>query len=385
MKPYYIIITPFFPTKDSFRGPFVYDQVKAINKLGQFETIVLKPKKWYSKEKDYTFEDIKVYRFSTYDLPSCILPGLFDFLSIWSLKRKLKSIGVSVQDVSIVHAHVTGQGVFANGLKKLNNKIKSVLHHHGFDVLSIENGSFRNFKWHRKWVENYGVQICNAIDLHIGVSNKTLTYLQSYSNIKINESYILYNGVDLEKFYQIPNYKKDSQYFTIGCVGNFWPLKDQITLLEAAKILIHENGFQNLRLKMVGTGETLDECLQFVKNHQLGEYVEFTDCLPHKQLIYFYNSLDLFVLPSYWEAFGCVYLEAHACGVPFIGVKEQGISEVVKPAHQSRQLIDKSDITGLKENILYYYQDRNRFPELVLNYNIVNLVEEFIFAVTKKK
>ena len=43
----------------------------------------------------------------------------------------------------------------------------------------------------------------------------------------------------------------------------------------------------------------------------------------HENLPSFYQSLDLFVLPSYYEAFGCVYAEAYSCGVPFIAVKNQ--------------------------------------------------------------
>jgi hypothetical protein len=30
IKQYYVILTPFFPTEKNFSGPFIYDQVKAI-------------------------------------------------------------------------------------------------------------------------------------------------------------------------------------------------------------------------------------------------------------------------------------------------------------------------------------------------------------------
>ena len=43
----------------------------------------------------------------------------------------------------------------------------------------------------------------------------------------------------------------------------------------------------------------------------------------------FYNSIDLFVLPSYYEALGCVYLESWATHTPFVGVEGQGISELI--------------------------------------------------------
>ena len=201
IKANYLTITPFFPNAADFRGPFIYDQVKAIKETGQYNIVVLKPKPWYSFDKDYEFEGIKIYRFTTFDLPSNILPGLFDFLSILSLKNKLKTIGIKNEAIEVVHAHVTGLGIYPVALKKNNPNIKSILQHHGFDVLSLENGKLYNQLWHRNWVRNYGINICNAIDLHVGVSKKTLSFLKNENNLKIRDSYVLYNGVDTAKFY----------------------------------------------------------------------------------------------------------------------------------------------------------------------------------------
>ena len=41
--------------------------------------------------------------------------------------------------------------------------------------------------------------------------------------------------------------------FTIGCVANFWKLKDQITLIKAVEILLL-NGLK-IEVKFVGTGK----------------------------------------------------------------------------------------------------------------------------------
>lgn len=320
-----------------------------INGLQEYETIVLKPTSWYSNEKDYDYNGIKVYRYRSYELPSGIFPGLFDFLSVWSLKRKLGSIGVSLQHVKVVHAHVNSLGIYANALKRVNNKIKSIVQHHGFDVLSIENGRLGRYKWHQKWVQNYGVKICNSIDLHVAVSNKTLSYLKTYTGVRIKSSYVLYNGVDTEKFYPL---QKEGQMncFIIGCVGNFWKLKDQITLIKAAQELIVNKGVK-LQIKFVGSGATFEECNKYVIENNLTNNFEFIKELPHDQLIYFYNSLNLFVLPSYYEAFGCVYTEAYACGVPFIGVKGQGIEEIIAPDERNLWLINKGNVNELVQLI----------------------------------
>ena len=39
---------------------------------------------------------------------------------------------------------------------------------------------------------------------------------------------------------------------------------------------------------------------------------------------------DIFIMPSYYEALGCVYLEAMASGMITVGVKGQGIDEIIK-------------------------------------------------------
>jgi glycosyltransferase involved in cell wall biosynthesis len=345
----YLIITPFFPDHSNFRGPFILDQVQAIKKTEQLDVVVFKPKKLYSKEKDYEIEGVNVYRFRSFELPSNILPGLFDFFSKLSLKIKLNNLGIDINQIKVAHSHVTGLGIYPNYLKKKNHAIKSILQHHGFDVLSLENGRLRNIKWHRIWVKNYGIKICNDIDLHVGVSAKTLEFLESIDNIKINNKYILYNGIDTSKFYPIQGLKNKS-VFTIGCIANFWPLKDQITLLKATKILV-DNGVTDLFVKFIGTGETLMLCLDFVKENKLEKFIEFKDSIPHDKLVFFYNSLDLFVLPSYHEAFGCVYTEAHACGVPFIAVEAQGIAELIPEKDQYNWIVKKEDFKGLAAKI----------------------------------
>ena len=82
-----------------------------------------------------------------------------------------------------------------------------------------------------------------------------------------------------------------------------------MTLLKAIYLIV-TNGFQKIKVIFIGTGPTLDDCVNYVKRKQMETYVEFRNEVKHEELPKFYNSLDLFVLPSYYEAFGCVYAEA---------------------------------------------------------------------------
>lgn len=372
----YIVVTPFFPEPDNFRGPYIYDQVKAIIKSNKYDkVIVFKPSLLQKNENDYIYDGIEVYRFNTLQVPSSILPGTFNWYNINTFKKKLKSLNIDIKDISVVHSHVTELGIYANALKKRNHNIKTILQHHGFDVLSLKNGRFANMSWHKKYMIWYGSRICNKIDINVGVSNKTLEYLTSYKEVTPKQTYTLYNGVDLSKFYPIQP-KKESDKFVIGCVANFWKLKDQITLIKAIEILKHK-GNNNILVRFIGSGATLNECKEYAENNNLNEQISFETEISHRELNNYYNSLDLFVLPSYWEAFGCVYTEAYACGVPFIAVKGQGISELIHEKDSDKWLIDKGDFVSLSNKIEDYINNRYK-QELTTNIDINYLVGEFL-------
>lgn len=81
-KGIYIEITPFFPTPDSFRGPFIYDQVKAIIDTDRFDKVVVfRPCNVNNVVKDYVYEGIEVHYFPVKILPAnflfhCLINGI---------------------------------------------------------------------------------------------------------------------------------------------------------------------------------------------------------------------------------------------------------------------------------------------------------------------
>jgi glycosyltransferase involved in cell wall biosynthesis len=60
------------------------------------------------------------------------------------------------------------------------------------------------------------------------------------------------------------------------------------------------------------------------------------------ELQQFYSVLDLFVMPSLFETFGLMALEAAASGVPVIGVKDTAVSEVLDLNHCGYSISGKS-------------------------------------------
>lgn len=374
MKKVYLVVTPFFPEPESFRGPYVLDQVKALMRLSDYRVVVMKPVPFWKNPVDYEIDGVKVYRFKEYTLPSNLWPNrLNDRLSANSMMRKLRSIGIRLENVAVCHGHVTHFGAYALALKRENPECLAVVQHHGFDVMSITDGRLADKKWHERQCIRYGTRICNSVDLNIGVSGKTLDYVRQYPDVKMKQEYILYNGVDTSKFYPAP---VKHEGFVIGCIANFWPLKDQMTLIKAVERLV-KNGMYDIKARFVGSGRSLAECQEYVNSRDLSQYMSFEREVMHDELLKFYNSLDLFVLPSYWEAFGCVYTEAYACGVPFVGVKGQGISEIIPEEDQNKWLIEKGDDTHLEEIIAEYRKNRSE-QKLSQPWKIDELIGQYL-------
>ena len=106
----------------------------------------------------------------------------------------------------------------------------------------------------------------------------------------------------------------------------------------------------------------------YAKSHFSDECIVFIDKINHDNLLDFYNSLNLFVLPSYYEALGCVYLEAAACGTPFIGVIGQGIDEWVPEEKKDLFLCRPKNIDSLSDLIQKHFN--NRYDIDKLNYKL---------------
>ena len=378
-KKIYLEITPFFPTKESFRGPYIYDQVKAIKRNSDFDVKLVKTVSVFSKEPEiYEYQGVTVHNFKVYDLPSSVLPGIFHNVNFKRFESFLKNIvGVNAENIAVIHSHVAyPAGALAADLGKKYG-IKNFVQHHGLDVMQLSNGRLLKGKlkeWNNQFIRKRFLKTVNSTNLNIGVSQKVLDELSKIDGYENPNTYVLYNGVDSTKFYKKDTVKRNDT-FTIGCIGNFWKIKDQITLLKALNILVHEKQIKNIKVIFVGSGSTLGKCIDFAADKNLGSYVEFRKEIDHSQLNDFYNGLDLFVLPSYYEALGCVYMEALQVGVPIVAVKDQGIEELIHEKDKNYFLIEKHDYFDLSTKIFNLLSNR---PINNYDFNIDVFIKSFL-------
>ena len=353
----YIVITPFFPSSKSFRGSYLLDQAKAIQSNSNYKLSVIILSSFYEKSYgNYNIEGVNCKTFRVIDFPSFIFPSFFNEINLNRFNKFLENNKIKLTSNSIVHGHINYPSL--NFLDFFTRKFfcKTILQHHGLDILQEDTGiNIPIIKQiQNKLILKRFNRLSERITTHIVVSSVVKSNLIKINPRLENKIYICINGVDTSKFYKIPSKPLNNSKFIIGCVANFWELKDQITLLKAIEVL-KAKGIKNLYLKFVGSGKTLNRCVKYAKKKNID--CEFIHELKHSELLSFYNQLDLFVLPSKYEAFGCVYLEALACGVPFIGVKNQGIEDVVKNNLKRYQLVNEGAFIDLSKLIYYFYSN----------------------------
>jgi len=371
----YIIISPFFPTNEGHVGSYVYDQAKTLSDITNYDVRVIKVVSMFSNEKDYTFKGIDVKIFKVLDIPFFIFPGVFDFINNSRIKRFFRSNNF-LSNLDVIHAHVCYPAAYlANAIESIVN-VKTIAQHHGIDALQLLNGRFSLLtKIQNRFLKGRSLKQLNKIGLSVSVSKRVMKTLHEHKKYQPKDEYILYNGVDRTKFYNT-NTLKNNEIYRIGCIANFWKIKDHINLIKAIKLIILD-GINNIELKLIGVGETLDLCKQFVIDHNLSSYIIFEKERPHTLINDFYNELDLFILPSYYEALGCVLMEAWATDTPILSIKEQGIAELIPVNEKNNLLADKKSPESLKEKIIGEYNRKRSYP-FNDNYNIKNTIKQFI-------
>lgn len=120
-------------------------------------------------------------------------------------------------------------------------------------------------------------------------------------------------------------------------VGRLAPIKGVETLLRALAFLKADGfGATALRLLVVGGGieERWDgegsRLRALARRLGVEAWVEFRGAQPQDVLPDYYAAADLCLMPSLYESFGMVALEAMACGVPVVGSRVGGLAVTIQ-------------------------------------------------------
>jgi L-malate glycosyltransferase len=124
----------------------------------------------------------------------------------------------------------------------------------------------------------------------------------------------------------LPKPQKPFRYFSLA---NLIPLKGMDTLIEAFDSL-NTGQPGAFSLTIGGDGGERNKLEQMVAARKLKDMVTFVGKLNRSQVLEQLQQAHAFVLASHFEAFGVVFIEAMACGLPVIATRSGGPESFIR-------------------------------------------------------
>ncbi len=181
-------------------------------------------------------------------------------------------------------------------------------------------------------------------------------------------------GVDTAHFYPIPpdeakefiGIPSDSRLLLY--VGRIEPLKGIDTLIKAIAIMRDKGIIERyccLCLSIIGgdpnggagdvSGE-MKRLLALCQEHGLDELITFLGHRSQDTLPYYYSAAEAVLMPSHYESFGMVALEAMACGTPVVASEVGGLAYLVRDGETGFHF-PAEDAQALSEKLIALIED----------------------------
>ena len=182
----------------------------------------------------------------------------------------------------------------------------------------------------------YSTWFCNFSDAVIAPSLKTKKLLRKFGVKKKIPIYILPTGIDLEVFKKSLKEKRDlrkklkispKKKILISVSRTSKEKNVEFLVKTFAKVLERRD---DVLLLMVGEGPYLEQLKKVAKNLNITQSIIFAGRIPHEKIPAYYQAADIFLFASLTDTQGIVILEALACGLPVIALKDDVFGGVIE-------------------------------------------------------
>lgn len=335
-------------------GVFVHRQVKALQQLGcqchvlspvsiapfPFNRIRKKWRNWANVPKTAVLEDVKIDYPRVFYFPGGILPHRIGAFWYYLLKRKVARLRTQFP-FDIIHCHTAfpdGQaGVML--ARDFGTPVITVIH--GGDFLNP-----RNLRSSRR----------QALAKVLKASDKVVTVSSQLAKIGVSvigepsHFVTIANGVDPNELFTGASIERQAypDKTILLSVGNLKETKGfDYSIKALARLLPY---YPQLLLLIGGDGPEAARLKILAEKEGVARQVKFLGRLSHTKVMEYMSFADVFLLPSWREGFGIVYVEAMAHGKPIVACQGQGISDIIDN-WQNGVLVKPKDLDSLTTDL----------------------------------
>jgi glycosyltransferase involved in cell wall biosynthesis len=279
----------------------------------------------------------------------------------------------------VVHSHATA-GLLMSATRRFR-RIPLVSHVHGTSrshhvPLRLQKGAIVvdysslsvNYSMFRERL------LWSSADRVLTVSRDTMDDVTGVYRINPKAVRVVYNGVDPELFRPNPDAELPPEFAPIRdkriilYVGHFGVRKGIFYLIRAMKKIRKEIPGAHL-LCIGGTPQWLHGTGYWgllrseIEKSDVSSCVTLHEAVRNLGLANFYNSAEVFVLPSFYETFSKVTLEAMACAKPVVATRTGGLPEVVDDG-KTGILVKFGLVDGLAQSVIEIMEDSAKSKEM---------------------
>jgi len=375
-----LTVTPWFPNTPGERnGNFIYDSVKSLFQEGvDVSVLVAQPwspaifgrfkPEWQQGRLDIEkFNNIRILRqIEHVSIPRNILLPISNRFRKHSIGPELEKMAKEV-NANIIHAHTEGMAPIAVEVGR-RLSIPVVVTLHGINTASRYIDAPRQ-----------KVMFRNALNAAVRVILVGEPLRDFFNEITGQDKNfrIVNNG-----FY-FPS-KKSSQREIFSServrfisVSNLHEGKGIDINLKALSKL-KTTGNLNWVYTIVGDGCERSNLEKLLRELGISDQVVIVGAIPHIDVYEHLAKADIFILPSYREAFGIAYVEAMAMGLLTIGVKGQGPSGFITDS-ETGILVEPRSANNLAERLVKVFDNREKMQAIAkagCEYALSNLTWE---------
>jgi glycosyltransferase involved in cell wall biosynthesis len=334
----------------------IYNQlVTHISKLGFWQSIYVpvRTREEIGSNSNMQLSNVKYYY-------SHILKKI-DRLNYFGKIKKTSSdvsSNFDLANVKLIHAHF----LFSDGGNAFEIYKKTGIPY----IVAVRNTDINIFFKYFFYLRPYAIDILKNAQKIIFISNSYKDYLfknyipNELTECLLNKCKVIPNGID--KFWLNNISKKPSgikQHWEALYVGQFTKNKNIHISIQAINQLI-KSGI-SIKFTIVGGGGNYDAKIRKLAS----KYSNFITLIERtnskEELLSLYRKSDFFIMPSKFETFGLVYIEALSQGLPIIYTIGQGVYGYFKEGEVG-YATKSNNVNHLVENI----------NKLILNYNDIS-------------
>ncbi len=332
--------TAFYPAVGGIEN-YLYYASRTLLKMKHKPIILCSQHKPNLLVKDI-YHNIQIIRYPAYHLPK----PLFAFDLMYYIKRLQKFITDNSKDVDAIWsrhpycAYASCKALQRTPIIYIQATVWPSLLRYAFPNLDgIRSMAFRIKNLQNYYVEKKAMEMCHKI---VVLSKIRMREISDYYNFPKEKFEVIQPGIDLERFK--PTERAETLLQDFGISKNAKIVLSVCRLSPEKNIEMLINAFAKINLTdthlvIIGDGPQKPYLEQLIRKLNLINKVKFLGF--RKDVERFYSIADVFVLPSKYEGFGHVYLEAMASGVPCIGLKNDYPKVIVA----SEEIIEEG-VTG---------------------------------------